>query len=930
MNIIKKMKINGKTVRRTVSVLLGITFMLSAFMTGTYAWSSVDQSALNEVQGTGSGFPVQLVKHEKLADGTATTNPIPGAEFYLYTPADQQVGERYLTDENGKIDVKVKPGNYYFKETGPASGYTYDTDGQGANIEKYPFTVLGNETDTVTATAYNRHILGSLTVTKTVKAMDNGQLTMDNLTEEFTFTVTFSDNGTYDYSINDGAKQSLKSGDTLQLKNGDSAVVQNIPVGTGYTVVESPVEGYVTESSGSSGDIIEGGVTAAFTNMYENPPPQKTAIVIQKIGVGEGFDQDQAFTFTVTVNGTALPDKITLKAGQTSGPIALNVGDSYSVVEDQTVNYTRMPIINGAGTATADPVTVTQTNIYTGPITTAVSGEKTWDCGQLTSDSGQLTVDLPASITVQLKNGNTVVATADVTPDADGKWLYSFADVPKYDVRGNEINYTVEEVPVAGWEASYDGTDIKNIYIAPVTDTALAVQKTIVGTPETASDFKFILTALNGAPVPLGSAGGVKTITINGAGTSDFGTITYTAAGTYTYTAAELNTGGNGYAYDTAVYTYTVTVEEQSGKLAVTGKTLAENGQPVSRAVFTNIYTADKTAVKVTKAWDDNDSPDRPDSVQAQLYKDGMKSGGPVTLNAENGWSYTWTELNKSAVWTVDETNVPEGYTETVSGDALNGFIVTNTLNSVVPDRTSVKVIKTWIDGDSPDRPTGVQAQLYKNGNAYGNPAVLNAGNGWAYTWTGLDKSAVYTVDEINVPGGYSKTVSGDALNGFTITNTRTVSPQPQQYFAVSGKKIWDYGDSPAEKRPASIVVILKADGNIFLQKLIAANEFWSWEFTVPKYADDGHEIHYTIDEARVDDYTKEINGYNITNTYSPDWNTDLPDGTPNPPSGSNVPKTGGDNHMAFWVTLMAVSAAGLAGTVIISKKMRKKYIPEH
>ena len=62
-------------------------------------------------------------------------------------------------------------------------------------------------------------------------------------------------------------------------------------------------------------------------------------------------------------------------------------------------------------------------------------------------------------------------------------------------------------------------------------------------------------------------------------------------------------------------------------------------------------------------------------------------------------------------------------------------------------------------------------------------PAVkVTAKENWSYTWTDLDEKAggqtiVYTVDEVAVPDFYEKEISGDAAEGFIITNSHTPKP---------------------------------------------------------------------------------------------------------------------------------------------------------
>jgi len=102
--------------------------VFSAIMTGTLTWNAA-LSHRNEFVGTapvdGSAL---LQKYERDLDGNATTNPIEGAEFYLFTSEGEQIGGRFLTDENGIIEVRLEVGEYYFEETNPGSGWTFDID----------------------------------------------------------------------------------------------------------------------------------------------------------------------------------------------------------------------------------------------------------------------------------------------------------------------------------------------------------------------------------------------------------------------------------------------------------------------------------------------------------------------------------------------------------------------------------------------------------------------------------------------------------------------------------------------------------------------------------------------------------------------------------------------------------------------------------
>lgn len=118
------------------------------------------------------------------------------------------------------------------------------------------------------------------------------------------------------------------------------------------------------------------------------------------------------------------------------------------------------------------------------------------------------------------------------------------------------------------------------------------VKKTVSGNPSKASTFTFLLTAKNGVnPMPEGSINGVKTITITGSGTKDFGTWLYTREGTYYYTISEENTGQSRYTYDTTVYTITDVVKDVNGQLEVTRTVTNGSNKQVESCIFINKYS---------------------------------------------------------------------------------------------------------------------------------------------------------------------------------------------------------------------------------------------------------------------------------------------------------------------------------------------------
>lgn len=270
---------------------------------------------------------------------------------------------------------------------------------------------------------------------------------------------------------------------------------------------------------------------------------------------------------------------------------------------------------------------------------------------------------------------------------------YAFT-VPKYDTNGNELVYTVEEVPVDGFVTAYNGFDIKNTYLPPVVFDTPIVHKLVKGDNVPDTKFEFMLKGEINAPMPNGSDGNSKIISVNGSGETDFGAITFTEAGTYIYTITELYGGAEGWSYDTASYILSVTVTETDGILN-TSHTLTKDGQSVSEVEFTNSYNKttapDKVIISGQKIWNHGDNPEenRPDSIIVEIYGDNALIMQYQVTEHDN-WSYTF-ELPRYAadgheiVYTISESDVPH-YTVTVDGyNLINTYLPDTPDNSDTP-----------------------------------------------------------------------------------------------------------------------------------------------------------------------------------------------------------------------------------------------------
>lgn len=354
---------------------------------------------------------------------------------------------------------------------------------------------------------------------------------------------------------------------------------------------------------------------------------------------------------------------------------------------------------------------------------------------------------------------------------------------------------------------------------------------------------------------------------------------------------------------------------------------------------ITETFTVDKT---VTKVWVGDDEATRPESIQVQLYADGQSYGNPVTLNSANSWRVTYENLPKYSSgdteiqYTVDEVNVPAGYSKSVEG-----LTITNTY--VI---TSVTVIKEWDDNENQDgiRPGSVIVALLADGEKTGDTVTLNSENKWTATFGDLSKfnddggEITYSVKEETVEG-YAPEYAKDGRR-IKITNKHT-----PETVSVPVQKIWQDEDNQDSIRPSEITVQLLANGEAVQGQTLTLNDDnqWTGSFAdLPAYQN-GQRIVYTVEEEEVEGYSAVISGnaedgFVITNSHTPTEPTEpeptepeptQPDPTepadptePSKPAETNPdtettekPKTGDSASLLLWTVLLLISCCGLIGT---------------
>ena len=189
--------------------------------------------------------------------------------------------------------------------------------------------------------------------------------------------------------------------------------------------------------------------------------------------------------------------------------------------------------------------------------------------------------------------------------NAENNWKGTFKDLPEYN-EGKKIGYTISEEKLAGYESEITGTQEKgfvvtNTYNPKPVIVDPPVSKIVEGNPKNQTTFTFKFKALDeNNPMPEGSKDGVKTTTIKGTGSSEFGNIEFKLPGTYRYEITEVNDGVKNYKYDKSVYVITFEVKDKDGELFATQSiekkedVNAKEGETSKAIVFKNKYEEPK------------------------------------------------------------------------------------------------------------------------------------------------------------------------------------------------------------------------------------------------------------------------------------------------------------------------------------------------
>ena len=266
--------------------------------------------------------------------------------------------------------------------------------------------------------------------------------------------------------------------------------------------------------------------------------------------------------------------------------------------------------------------------------------------------------------------------------------------------------------------------------------------------------------------------------------------------------------------------------------------TVTTSGDAASGFVFKASHVSTSVEIPVSVTWDDAENQDgaRIEAVEAELYANGEATGNKVTLNAENNWTAKFASVDVKKDGTRIKYEVKgteaDGYDVSVAGDILDekGLVLTY---KHIPAVVNVSARVSWNDANNQDgiRPTDTLVQLYADGTALGDKAVIESNKEWTKTWSNLPKykagkEIAYNVIAYAV-SGYTVKVTGNALEGYKAEYTHNV-----QKMNVTVQNAWNDLDNVVDSRPAQLVVEIYANGKT-TGKRVTLTEANNWKATV-------------------------------------------------------------------------------------------------
>ena len=141
------------------------------------------------------------------------------------------------------------------------------------------------------------------------------------------------------------------------------------------------------------------------------------------------------------------------------------------------------------------------------------------------------------------------------------------------------------------------------------------------------------------------------------------------------------------------------------------------------------------------------------------------------------------------------------------------------------------------------------------------------------YTFIAEDSVRMVTIE-----GKTDETGTAKLTNTYERIPAPTTAPEPAPTeepgdgtVTIPVTKIWMDDNNRDGNRPDKVIVNLLADGSSAGQAVLSEASGWAWEFTGLPERSGGKKIQYTVTEEPVPQYTASIQGYTITNVYTPE-----------------------------------------------------------
>jgi len=763
---------------------------------------AVDDTA-NATEDTPFSSTVRLVVNDTDADGDALTVvagtfataqggsvTINADGSYVYTPATNFSGadsfNYTVNDGRGGSDVGTVTLTVAGVNDAPTAGADSATTSEDIPVV---IDVLANDSDAEG---------GALTVTAATAT--NGTVTIDPVTGALTYTPNpnFSGSDIITYTVSDGAGGTSTGTVTITVSpvadapvagsdtastDEDTAVVIDVlandsdaegdpltvtaATATNGSVTIDPLTGALTYTpnpnfngsdtitytvSDGTGGTSTGTVVVTVSPVADAPVAgadtattnEDTAVVIDVLANDSDADGDPlTVTAATATNGTVTIDPVTGALTYTPNP---NFNGS------DTITYT---VSDGTGGTSSGTVAVTVSPVADAPVAgadTAITDEDTAVVIDVLANDSDAEGD-PLTVTAATATNGTVT----IDP-VTGALTYT----PNPNFNGSDtITYTVSD------GAGGTGTGTVAVTVSPVADAPVAVDDaaTVVEDTPFSSVVSLIANDIDGDGDTLAVVAGTFA-------TSQGGSVTIAADGSYVYTPAANFNG-------TDSFTYTVT----DGALTDTGSVVltvtAVNDVPVAGADAAS--TAEDTPVVIDVLANDSDAEGDPLTVTAASAANGVVTIDPVTgaltytpnANFSGTDTITYTVSDGAGGTTTSTGTVMVTVSPVADAPVAVDDVVTGTEDT--PFSSVVSLIANDTDGDG-DALTAVAGTF---ATAQGGSVTIAADGSYVYTpaanFSGTD-SFTYTVTDGALTDTGTVTLTVTAANDAPLVGADTAS----------------------------------------------------------------------------------------------------------------------------------------------------------